>query len=282
MFKLEHITEEYSQYVTFEEQAAAHHLYIEHKTCADIVITKCLEYVEQNETSTEASSEALDNFFNDSSYYSKNSKANAQLPSQNSSNTHRSINVKPLKSRNINTKFDVEVPTLSETAACTKIQVEQIETKSQMRLQILKKQTELKEAHAFDIVSEAKEKARIAEMLENLHDTPPINTKIKKTSNISPQSERRLKQAIQPSSSHPNSIHLTKNFTERDTVIQQQLTPYKAKKAKSTSANESPERSSVSQKKQISNSIHDIPQSINHFIDLKVKKLSLIFKGRKR
>ena len=134
MFKLEHITEEYSQYVTFEEQAAAHHLYIEHKTCADIVITKCLEYVEQNETSPEASSEALDNFFNDSSYYSKNSKANTQLPSQNSSNTHRSINVKPLKSRNINTKFDVEVPTLSETAACTKIQVEQIETKSQMRL----------------------------------------------------------------------------------------------------------------------------------------------------
>ena len=119
-------------------------------------------------------------------------------------------------------------------------------------------------------------------MLENLRDTPPINTKIKKTSNISSQSERRLKQAIQPSSSHPNSIHLTKNFTERDTVIQQQLTPYKPKKAKSTSANESPERASVSQKKQISNPIHDIPQSINHFIDLKVKKLSLIFKGRKR
>ena len=31
-----------------EEQASAHQLYIEHKTRADIVITKCLEYVEQN------------------------------------------------------------------------------------------------------------------------------------------------------------------------------------------------------------------------------------------
>ena len=68
VFKLERITDEYSQYVILEKQAAAHHLYIEHKTCADIVITKCLEYVEQNETSTEASSEALDDF---SSYYSK-------------------------------------------------------------------------------------------------------------------------------------------------------------------------------------------------------------------
>ena len=55
-------------------------------------------------------------------------------------------------------------------------------------------------------------------MLENLRDTPPINTKIKKPSNILPPPERRLKQAIQPGSSDPNSVHLTKNFTERDTV----------------------------------------------------------------
>ena len=108
-------------------------------------------------------------------------------------------------------------------------------------------------------------------MLENLRDTPPIKTKIKKPSNILPPSERRAKQAIQRSSSHPNSAHLTKNFTERDTVIRRQLTPYKAQKAKSTSANESPERSSVSQKKQISNPKHDIPQSIDHFIDLLVE-----------
>ena len=31
-----------------------------------------------------------------------------------------------------------------------------------------------------------KEKVRIAEMLENLHDTPPINTRIKKPLNILP------------------------------------------------------------------------------------------------
>ena len=71
-------------------------------------------------------------------------------------------------------------------------------------------------------------------MLENLCDTSCISTKIKKPSNILLPSERRLKQAIQPSSSHPNSVHLTKFFTERDTVIRQQLTPYKAKKAKPT------------------------------------------------
>ena len=88
-------------------------------------------------------------------------------------------------------------------------------------------------------------------MLENLRDTPPINARIKKPSNILPPSERRLKQPIQPSSSHPNSIHLTKNFTERDIVIRRQLTPYKATKAKSTSGNESPERSTVIQKIQI-------------------------------
>ena len=41
MFKLER---------TLEEQAAAYHLYIEHETRPDIVTTKCLEYVEQNET----------------------------------------------------------------------------------------------------------------------------------------------------------------------------------------------------------------------------------------
>ena len=66
VFKLARITDEYSQYVTLEEQAAAHHLYIEHKTRADIVITKCLEYVEQNESSTDSSSEALDDFFDNS------------------------------------------------------------------------------------------------------------------------------------------------------------------------------------------------------------------------
>ena len=66
VFKLACITDEYSQYVTLEEQAAAHHLYIEHKTRADIVITKCLEYVEQNESSTDSSSEALDDFFDNS------------------------------------------------------------------------------------------------------------------------------------------------------------------------------------------------------------------------
>ena len=62
-------------------------------------------------------------------------------------------------------------------------------------------QIELEEAQAFDIVSEAKEKARIAEMLtsvmlpsENFRDTPPINTT--KPSNILPPYERRLKQAI--------------------------------------------------------------------------------------
>ena len=101
VFKLERITDEYSQYVTLEEQAAAHHLYIEHKTRADIVITKCLEYVEQNETLTEASSEPLDDFFDNSSYYSKESKPITRLPSQNARNTHKSINGKPLKSRNI-------------------------------------------------------------------------------------------------------------------------------------------------------------------------------------
>ena len=261
VFNLERITDEYSQYVTLQDQAAAHHLYIEHKTRADIVITKCLEYVEQDETSTEASSEALDGFFDNSSYYSKESKPITRLPSQNSRNTHKSINVKPLKSRNINTKFDVEVPVLPETAAL----------KSQRRLQILKKQIELEEAQAFDTVSEAKKKVIIAELLENLRDTPPINTRIKKPSNILPPSERRLKKAIQPSSSHPSSIHPTKIFTERDTVIRRKLIPYKAKKAKSTSANESPERSSVSQKTQISNPNHDIPQSIEHFIDLLVE-----------
>ena len=238
VFKLERITDEYSQYVTLEEQAAAHHLYREHKTPADIVITKCLEYVEQNETSTEASSEALDDFFDNSSYHSKESKPITRLPSQNSRNRHKSINVKPLKSRNINTKFDVEVPVIPETAARSKIEAEQIEAKSQRRLQIFKKQIELEEAQTFDIVSETKEKVRIAEMLENFRDTPPINTRIKKPSNILPPCERRLKQAIQPSSSHPNSVHPTKNFTERDTVIRRQLTPYKAKKAKSTSENE--------------------------------------------
>ena len=67
MFKLERITDENSQYVTLEKQADAHRLYIEHKTRAYIVITKCLEYVEENETSTEASSEALDEFFDNSS-----------------------------------------------------------------------------------------------------------------------------------------------------------------------------------------------------------------------
>ena len=109
-------------------------------------------------------------------------------------------------------------------------------------------------------------------MLENLRDTPPINTRIKKPSNILPPPERRLKQAIKPSSSHPSSVHPTKHFTERDTVIRRQLTPYKAKKAKSTSANESPERSSVSQKTQISNPNHDIPQSIAPIIDLLVEE----------
>ena len=164
VFKLEHITHEYSQYVT------------------------------------EASSEAFDDFFDNSSYYSKESKPIAWLPSQNSINTHRSINVKPLKSKS------------------------------------------------------------------------SINTKIKKPSNILPPSEKRLKEVTQPSSSHPNSVHSTKNFTERDIIIRRQLTPYKAKKAKSTSENESPERSSVSQKTQISNPNHDIPQSMDHFIDLLVER----------
>ena len=108
-------------------------------------------------------------------------------------------------------------------------------------------------------------------MSENLRDIPPINTKIKKPSNILPPPEKRPKQAIQPSSSHPNSVHATKNFTERNKVITRQLTPYKAKKTKFTSANESPERSSVSQKTQISNPNHDISQSIDHFIDLLVE-----------
>ena len=74
---------------------------------------------------------------------------------------------------NINTKFDVEVPVLPETAARAKIEAEQIEAKSQRRLQILKKQIELEETQAFDIVSEAKEKVRIAEMLENLRVPHP-------------------------------------------------------------------------------------------------------------
>ena len=64
-----------------------------------------------------------------------------------------------------NTKFDVEVPVLPETTTRAKIEAEQIEAKSQRRLQIFKKQIELEEAQAFDIVSEAKEKVRIAEML---------------------------------------------------------------------------------------------------------------------
>ena len=103
-----------------------------------------------------------------------------KLPSQNSRNTHRRLQ------------------------------------RSQRRLQIFKKQIQLEEAQAFDTVSEAKEKVRIAEMLQNLRNTPPIHTSIKKPSNILPTYERRLKQATQPSSSHPNSVHLTKNFTERD------------------------------------------------------------------
>ena len=78
------------------------------------------------------------------------------------------------------------------------------------------KRIQLEEAQAFDTVSQAKETVRIVEMLENVRDTPPIHTWIKKPSHILPTYERRLKQATQPSSSHPNSVHLTKNFTERD------------------------------------------------------------------
>ena len=96
VFELECITDEYSQYVTLQEQAAAHYLYTEHKTRPDIVITKFFEYLEQDETSTEASSEALDDFLDNSSHYSKESKPISRLPPQNSSNTHKSINVKPL------------------------------------------------------------------------------------------------------------------------------------------------------------------------------------------
>ena len=73
-FKLERIRDEYSHYVKLQEPAAAHHLYIKHKTCADIVVTKCLEYAEQNETSTKASSEALDDFFDNCSCYFKESE----------------------------------------------------------------------------------------------------------------------------------------------------------------------------------------------------------------
>ena len=62
-----------------------------------------------------------------------------------------------------------------------------------------------------------------------------------------------------------------KKLKERDTVIRRQLTTYKAKKAKSTSANESPETSSISQKTQISNPDHDIAQNIDHFTDLLVE-----------
>ena len=80
VFKFEGMTDDYSQYVTLQEEAAVHHLYIEHKTRSDIVITKCLEYVEQDETSTEASSEALDDFFYNSLYYSKESKPGTRLP----------------------------------------------------------------------------------------------------------------------------------------------------------------------------------------------------------
>ena len=220
--------------------------------------------------SIEASSEAIHDIFYNSSYYSKESKPITRLPSQNYRNTHKSINVRPLKSRNINTKFDVEVPVLPETAVRRKIEAEQIEAKSQRRLQILKKQIEIEEAQAFDTVSEAREKVRIAQMLENLRDIPPINTRIKKPSSILPVSEGRLKQSTQRSSSHPISVHPTQNFTERDTVIRRQLTPYKAKKAKSTAANESPERS-VSAKKYRYQIPKHITQSIDHFIDLVVE-----------
>ena len=67
--------------------------------------------------------------------------------------------------RKKNTKFDIEVSVLPETATRAKVEAEQIEVKSQRRLQIFKKQIELEEAQAFDIASEAKEKVRIAEML---------------------------------------------------------------------------------------------------------------------
>ena len=66
VFKLERITDKYSQYVTLEEQVAAHHLYTEHKFRADIV---------------------LDDFVNNSSYYSKESKPIIRLSSRNSRNT---------------------------------------------------------------------------------------------------------------------------------------------------------------------------------------------------
>ena len=81
-------------------------------------------------------SEAPDDFFDNSSHYSEESKPITQLPSKNSRNTLKSINVKPFKSRNMNTKFDVKVP---ETAARAKIEVEQIEAKSVRGLQIFKK-----------------------------------------------------------------------------------------------------------------------------------------------
>ena len=49
-------------------------------------------------------------------------------------------------------------------------------------------------------------------MLENFCDAPSINSRIKKPSNILTPSERRLKQAIQPGSSHINSVYPTKNL----------------------------------------------------------------------
>ena len=66
VFKLERTTDKYSQYVALEEQVAAHHLYTEQKFRADIV---------------------LDDFVNNSSYYSKESKPIIRLPSRNSRNT---------------------------------------------------------------------------------------------------------------------------------------------------------------------------------------------------
>ena len=92
------------------------------------------------------------------------------------------------------------------------------------KLKYVSEETECRSEDNYDYQykfnrSETNEYKTIAEILENIRDTSPVNNKIKKPSNILPPSERKFKQAIQSSSSHPHSVNPTKYFTERDTVI---------------------------------------------------------------
>ena len=197
VFNIKKITERYCALVSEEEIVKARQLVTEQELRAQETLNFCKSFLESVDNASLAKSQnsAIDQFFETPKFnvkYSKKTLPEGSVRSKYSSKGSKSSS----SSSNTSVKSNKSLFKLRQDTGKAKIFADQIEEQAKRKLGLIKKRQELEEAETLNAVAEAKDKLKVAQMLETLvEDTVSKHNLSVKSESVS---NHHLKTTLKP------------------------------------------------------------------------------------